>query len=75
MPRIRTIKPSFWKDQKLGRMKRDVRLMFMGLWNLVDDEGVVCADSHTIKSELFPFDKDLRLKLLMNGLPSLLKPL
>lgn len=75
MPRIRTIKPSFWKDQKLGRMKRDVRLMFIGLWNLADDEGVVCAESCIIKSELFPFDEDLRVKTINEWIAQLIKAL
>ena len=75
MPRIRTIKPSFWKDQKLGRMKRDVRLMFIGLWNLADDEGVVCADSLIIKSELFPFDEDLRVKTINEWIAQLTEAL
>src|SRR4051812_5975783 len=75
MPRIRTIKPSFWKDQKLGRMKRDVRLMFIGLWNLADDEGIVCADSCLIKSELFPFDDDLRVKTINEWIAQLTEAL
>lgn len=75
MPRIRTIKPSFWKDQKLGRLKRDVRLMFIGLWNLADDEGVVCADSFIIKSELFPFDEDLRVKTIQEWIDQLIEAL
>lgn len=75
MPRIRTIKPSFWKDQKLGRLRRDVRLMFIGLWNLADDEGVVCADSFIIKSELFPFNEDLRMKTIQDWIEQLIKAL
>lgn len=75
MPRIRTIKPSFWKDQKLGRLRRDVRLMFIGLWNLADDEGVVCADSFIIKSKLFPFDEDLRIKTIQDWIDQLIKAL
>jgi hypothetical protein len=43
-------------------LQRDARLMFIGLWNLADDEGVVCGDASAIKSELFPFDERLRLK-------------
>jgi hypothetical protein len=75
MPRIRTIKPSFWKDQKVGRLKRDVRLMFIGLWNLADDDGVVCADYLIIKSELFPFDEDLRVKTIQDWIAQLIEAL
>lgn len=71
MPRIRTIKPSFWKDQKLGKMKRDVRLMFIGLWNLADDEGVIHADASIVRSELFAFDEDLRVNTIQGWLDQL----
>src|SRR4051794_28167387 len=75
MARIRTIKPSFWKDQKVGRLNRDVRLMFIGLWNFADDEGVVCADPSVIKSELFPFDVKLRLRTIEIWLAQLIEAL
>lgn len=73
MPRIRTIKPTFWKDQKLGKLKRDVRLMYIGLWNLADDEGIVHGDAAIIKSELFPFDEDLRSGIINEWIGQLTK--
>lgn len=73
MARIRTIKPSFWKDQKLARLKRDIRLMFIGLWNLADDEGIVHADASLIKSELFPFEEDLRVTTVQEWIDQLTK--
>src|SRR4051812_45382437 len=73
MARIRTIKPTFWKDQKDVRLNPDVRLMFIGLWNLADDEGVVCADPCIIKSELFPYDTKLRVKTIQDWLAQLVE--
>ena len=43
MARIRTIKPQFWDDLKIGRLSRDARLLYIGLWNFADDLGVVIA--------------------------------
>lgn len=71
MARIRTIKPEFWHDEKLGALKRDERLLFIGLWNLADDEGAVIANPVFIKSSLFPYDDDLRMNTLTSWLSNL----
>lgn len=39
MPRIRTIKPSLWASEKLGRLSTLARLNFIGLISLADDDG------------------------------------
>lgn len=57
MARIRTIKPQFWDDLKIGRLSRDARLLYIGLWNFADDLGVVIADPVWLKSKIFPYDK------------------
>ena len=51
MARIRTIKPQFWDDLKIGRLSRDARLLYIGLWNFADDLGVVIADPVWLKSK------------------------
>lgn len=58
--RIRTIKPEFWTNPKIGRLKRDERLLFLGLLNLADDQGVFSNNAALIKAQLFAYDKDLR---------------
>jgi len=58
--RIRTIKPELWTNPKIGRLKREERLLFIGLLNLADDQGVVLNNASFIKSQLFAYDKDLR---------------
>lgn len=30
-PRIRTLKPECWQDEKIGQLSRDARLLFVGL--------------------------------------------
>lgn len=57
MARIRTIKPKFWDDTKIGRISRDARLLYIGLWNFSDDIGVVIGDSIWLKSKIFPYDQ------------------
>lgn len=57
MARIRTIKPKFWDDVKIGRLPRDARLLYIGMWNFADDLGVVIADPVWLKSKLFPYDQ------------------
>ena len=57
MARIRTIKPKFWDDIKIGKISRDARLLYIGLWNFADDLGVVIADPVWLKSKIFPYDQ------------------
>lgn len=71
MARIRTIKPEFWTDEKIGNLKRDERLLFIGLWNLADDEGVVKASPAFIKGQLFSYDVELRLNTVVEWIDSL----
>lgn len=61
MGRIRTIKPEFWTDEKVGELKRDERLLFLGLLNLADDEGVLKATPAFIKGQIFAYDEDLTI--------------
>src|SRR5690242_5372256 len=59
MARIRTIKPEFWSSEQNMECSRDARLLFIGLWNFVDDAGR-CADSaKTLKAQVFPGDDDI----------------
>ncbi len=60
MPRIRTIKPQFWFDEQLGGISREARLLYIGLWNLSDDQGVFEWRPMQIKAQIFPYDKDIK---------------
>ena len=71
MARIRTIKPEFWSDEKLGQISRDARLLFVGFWNLSDDYGVLKGHFSWIKSQLFPYD-DLSMRKFQNWVNELL---
>lgn len=76
MARIRTIKPDFWTDEKIGTsLKRDERLLFIGLWNLADDQGVLKSSAAYIKGQLFSYDEELRTQTVTMWLTSIEKAL
>lgn len=59
MARIRTLKPSFWTDEKLTQLSRDVRLTFLGLISHADDSGRLKGDPRLIKAAIYPLDDDI----------------
>lgn len=56
MPRIRTIKPEFWTDDKVLEISIPARLFFIGLWSFADDHGVIENKPRSLKARLFPAD-------------------
>ena len=68
MPRIRSIKPDFWKDHHLATsLSRDARLLYIGMWNFADDHGVLEGPAERIKAEVFPYDS-VNIKKLLSEL-------
>jgi len=56
MARIRTIKPQFWTDEKIAKLPIGARLLFIGTWNLADDEGIVYWNAAYLRGQIFPYD-------------------
>lgn len=56
MARIRTIKPSFFKNELIADLQMTSRLLFIGLWTLADREGRLEDRPKRIKAEIFPYD-------------------
>ncbi|HEO1402481.1 TPA: hypothetical protein VAH73_002233 [Legionella pneumophila] len=56
MSRIRTIKPDFWTSEQVIYCSPNARLLFIGLWNFCDDNGVHQASFVRLKAEVFPCD-------------------
>lgn len=56
MARIRTIKPDFWTNEKVLRIKALTRLLFIGMWNFADDYGRMHFAPLGIKAKIFPTD-------------------
>ena len=56
MARIRTIKPEFWVSAQVAECSTNARLLFVGLWNFCDDQGVHPENLRQVKMEIFPGD-------------------
>ena len=54
MPRIRTIKPEFWSDEKLSMLSAIDRLVFLGLIGMADDFGRLHDNIKVIDAFVFP---------------------
>lgn len=54
MPRIRTIKPEFWRNEDLSAVSPEAALLAIGLLNYCDDEGYFNANAKLIESDVFP---------------------
>lgn len=58
MPRIRTIKPEFWRNKQLAALPPFTRLVAIALLNVADDEGYFEADVALIRGDVFPFEEN-----------------
>ena len=54
--RIRTIKPEFWRSDDIAALSIEDRLLFIGLWSYVEDNGVGRDDPQLIQCDLYPHD-------------------
>lgn len=73
MARIRTLKPSFWTDDKVVNLSRDERLLLVGVISMADDEGRLAASPAAIIGAIYPQDEDVtaaRVKKWLAGLHS-----
>jgi hypothetical protein len=61
--RIRCVKPEFWSSESIGRLSRDARLLFIGLWSFADDSGRGRGAFPAIWGNLLPYDKDALTEL------------
>lgn len=71
MARIRTIKPDFWEDEKIGLLPIPCRLFFIGCWNFADDYGVIKGSATLLRSQIFPYDENLRASEIKKWLDAL----
>jgi len=56
MARSRTIKSSFWTSEQIMMLPLEARLLFIGMWNFCDDNGIYPASLIKLKAEIFPSD-------------------
>jgi len=50
------IDPKFWSDSKITNLDYKHRLLFIGIWNFSDDQGIHTNDGRELKAEIFPCD-------------------
>lgn len=58
MPRIRTVKPEFWADEKLSLLDPLTRLVFLGLICMADDAGRLVDNVKLLDGMIFPNTDD-----------------
>lgn len=72
MARIRTFKPEFFTDERLGECSLSSRFLFLGTWAEADDYGNLDRSAKQLKVRIFPFDdldcEPLLQELLAQGL-------
>lgn len=72
MARIRTVKPEFWTDDRVGECSPTTRLLFLATWNFADDHGNLERSSKQLKAQAFPYDpidcEPLLQELMLVGL-------
>lgn len=54
--RIRSIKPEFWRSEDISCLSIEDRLLFIGLWSYVDDNGVGQDRESLVAADLFADD-------------------
>jgi hypothetical protein len=59
MARIRSIKPDFFTSETIARLPMFDRLLFIGLWTHVDDNGVCVDNPALVRAALFPLDEQI----------------
>ncbi|MEN3012865.1 MAG: hypothetical protein ABDH34_08340 [Dictyoglomus thermophilum] len=71
----RQIKSDFWTDSDILKLKRDIRLFYIGLWQIAEDSGCLEDDPFTIKIILFPSpsDNDITIETINSFIETLVK--
>jgi len=68
MARTRLIKPSFFKNERLFDLGYPSMVLFAGLWTIADRDGRLEDRPKRIKAELFPYEENLKIEALLEGL-------
>lgn len=71
MSRIRSIKPEHWNDKELPNISLQAQLLWIGMWNFSDDDGIMEADPLLIRSQVFPRRTDIRMEQMEQWLGQL----
>ncbi len=70
-PRIRTLKPEFWQDERFSDVSRDALLLYVGLHTQADDEGRQTANLALLKARILPLDPEAAAERITSWLNEL----
>lgn len=73
MPRIRTIIPEFWEDERFTNVSLPAWLLYIGMKNFADDSGIIVSNETIIKSKVFPAREDIRKQQVSGWLQELIE--
>ncbi len=62
--RNRMIKKEFWNSHRILSIAIPERLLFVGMWNMADDDGILKNSPLQIKATLFPVDSHITLRVI-----------
>jgi len=62
--RNRMIKKEFWNSHRILSIAIPERLLFVGMWNMADDDGILKNSPLQIKATLFPVDSHITLGII-----------
>ena len=61
MARNRMIKKEFWTSEQIMNLPIEARLLFIGMWNQADDEGILKNSPMQLKAQIFPCDMEITI--------------
>ena len=68
MARKRIISPEFWLNGEINKISDKAKLLYIGLWTIADDYGVLENDPPKIKAQVFPYKSQLKIEKYLKEL-------
>ena len=65
MSRKRMVSPEFYTDEKILELPIPARLMFIGIWNHADDEGVFKDSPKQLKAQIYPANEEITINTVI----------
>ena len=65
MSRKRMVSPEFYTDEKILELPIPARLMFIGIWNHANDEGILKNSPKQLKVQIYPADEEITLNTII----------
>ena len=68
MARNRMIKKEFWTSEQIMNLPIEARLLFIGMWNQADDNGILKISPMQLKAQIFPCDTEIDIDTIKSYL-------